>query len=74
MTPNDLADKIERQLKLHEGLDTDFRLVLTPDAGRAFVDLLRKTDDMISEILRLREFQVIVESDAVSDRAGPTRF
>lgn len=54
MTPAILADKIERQLNLHAGLDTDFRLVMQPDAGRAFVELLRKTDELLEEVKQLK--------------------
>lgn len=61
MSPTLLADKIERQLKLHENLETDFRLVMTPDAGWAFVGLLRKTNEMIEEVRRLKAERLMLD-------------
>lgn len=53
-SPADLADKVEKQLKLHTDLATDFRMVMEPDAAWAFVGLLRSTDNLLEEVRRLK--------------------
>lgn len=49
-----LADKIESKLKLHQGLQIDLRFVMNADAATAFVDMLRKTGQLIEELSAVR--------------------
>jgi hypothetical protein len=44
MTAAELANKVEKQIKLHDWLGANFHLVLDPDAARALVDLLREVE------------------------------